>query len=370
MLGCIGVCPPAFAENPKNIAPIDVVWAVDVDQRLPNSPLALSAPAVVEHSGEILLVLGGRDGFVHVYNSDGDDLRRIAIEAPSDSGALALDAKLVVLGDNDGRLYAIDPLAATIVWQTQLTSNFTNAPVAVDGGFIVQTTDNFIYKFSASGEKLWSYAGQNSVLSLYLNATPLVRDGRIYAVLSNGDAVALKVDNGDLLWKRQLLLSNNSAFITELKAPLSTPAWFDNIHLNGESASNVLIIPLYQGELVALNAADGVQLFSLPTSMKSAPEALGGSLYLADSTGYLHAYSKSKGNRLWSKKISQHELIGPVVWHDSLWLADYKGRIMKVNGEGEVQAQVQLVGNIARLPEITATGLLVRTDRGVLVKVQ
>ncbi|MDQ7001337.1 MAG: PQQ-binding-like beta-propeller repeat protein, partial [Ghiorsea sp.] len=137
-------------------AKLHVAWAVDVDQRLPNAPLGLSAPAVIELAGQSYIVLGAQDSWVHVYDMFGKDVRRIRIQAPSDSGALALPNKLVVLGDTAGMLYGIDPAKGEIQWETQLTAGLTSTPVAIDDDFLVQTTDNRIYRFSAMGEKQWS----------------------------------------------------------------------------------------------------------------------------------------------------------------------------------------------------------------------
>jgi len=144
----------------------------------------------------------------------------------------------------------------------------------------------------------------------------------------------------------------------------------DTLNMNGESVSDVLLVPFYQGELHALSASDGSELFSVPTSIKSSPLLWGGMMYLADSEGYIHAYHRDKGLRAWSKKISSTELLGPVLWQERLWVADKQGNVLVLNADGEVQAQTTVVGRIARLPQVTTEGVVIRTERGVMVKVQ
>ena len=356
-----------FAANANT--PLNVQWSVDVDQRRPNAPAALSMPTLVSHDGDAWIVLSGRDGWAHIYDLKGKEVRRIYLGSPSDSGALTLTNGWVVVGDNTGRLLALDPVKGEIVWQSQLTGSFTSAPVAVGQDMLVQTTDNRIYRFSQAGEKQWSYAGQGSVLSMYLSPSPMVDGERVFALLNNGDAVALKADSGDLIWKRQLLLSNDTAILTDLKAPLSSPILVSSLYMDGEKSSDTLLMPIYQGDLVAVSAKDGSQSFSLPISLKATPIVLGSTLYAAESSGFLHAYNIEKGNRLWSKKITADELSGPVVFQDSLWLTDNKGMIYQVNLNGEVQASVALAGNISRQPLVTTAGLLVRTDRGAMYMV-
>lgn len=348
---------------------LHVEWVVDVDQRLPNSPKAFSAPVVISHGHKDLVVLAGRDHWVHVYGIDGSEVRRFMIDGASDSGALALQNGLVVLGDISGRLYAVDPIKGEVVWKVQLTASFTGIPVAVGTDFLIQTTDNRIYRFSQDGEKRWSYSGQGNVLSMYLGSSPLVKAGQVYAVMNNGDAVSLTAESGDLIWKRQLLLSNDSSILSELKSPLAMPTFLPNVKMGGESSVNTLIVPFFQGDMIALSAASGAQVFSLPTSLKSAPAVNDAALYTADSTGFLHGYNIVKGNRLWSHKVSEGELMGPVMWADSLWLADDKGTVYALDMNGQVQGSTELIGQVTRVPVLTSAGLLVRTDRGMMYMV-
>lgn len=365
-----GIFSTAYAERSHQEQTIRTVWSVDVDQRLPNTPVALSAPAFVQHGDDVWAVIGGRDGWVHVYNqATGSEISRFSLGAASDSPALALDNGFVVLGDIRGNLFVVDPVEGNIVWQKQLTASYTSTPLLVGNDFIVQTTDNALYRFSANGEKRWSFSGTNSTLSMYLGATPLVAGDHVYALLSNGDALALKAYTGDLVWKRQLLLSSASSALTDLKAPLATPLLVSKLHMNGEQVSNVLLMPFFQGELIALSVIDGSQAFSLPTSLKSSPLVQGATMYMADSSGFLHAYNTEKGNRMWSKKISENALMGPVFWQDSLWISDSKGGLYRLDTRGETQDSTQFRGSIARKPIVTDKGILIRTDRGEMVMV-
>ena len=349
---------------------LHIAWSVDVDQRLPNAPLALSAPAVIVTGEQSYIVLGAQDQWVHVYDMDGADVRRIRIQAPSDSGVLALSNNLVVLGDTAGMLYGIDPVKGEIQWQTQLTAGLTSVPVAIDDGFLVQTTDNRVYRFSPAGVKQWSFSGQNNTFGMYINASPLVLGSRVYVLLSNGDAVALKADNGDMLWKQQLLLSSDSASLSDLKVPLSPPIFLPQLHLGGEKNDDVLLAPLFQGDLQVISSADGSLLLSLPVSLKSTPVLKGKLLYMADSTGYVHVYDIQKGSRLWSKKVSDTGLLGPVLWRDTLWLVDNQGAVYQLTPKGDVKAMTTLAGHVSRVPLLTANGLLIRTERGEMTMVR
>ena len=351
-------------------ASIDVLWSVDVDQRVPNTPDALSAPALVGKGENARLVLSGRDGWVHVYDIDGSQVSRLYIGEPSDSPALALPNGHVVIGDIKGRITVVDPFEGKIVWQKELSAAFSSAPILVDNDFIVQTLANEIYRFSASGEKRWSYTGTQNTLLMYLGATPNLVNDRIYTFLSNGDVLALKAYTGDLVWKRQLILAATASNLSTFRAPLATPLYLDRLNMNGESVQKVILAPIFQGELSALSAENGSLLFDVPVSLKASPIIVSDTMYLADDLGFLSAYNIAKGNRLWSKKIAGSALLGPTLFDQALWLTDAHGELYKVTLDGEVVAQQSFSGHIHRLPLKTQQGLVLRTDRGEMMMVK
>jgi outer membrane protein assembly factor BamB len=348
---------------------IQKIWSVDVDQRKPGDPVGFSQPAVVTGpNGKI--VIAGRDAHVRVYDFNGSELHRIAIDEPSDCGALALTNGVVVVGDVGGLLYGIDPVKGSILWRNQLSSPFFSQPVLLQDGFLVQTSDNRIYRFSNDGKKQWSYAGSGGGLGIYLTSSPLVVDATLYAVLTNGDAVALKVDTGDLLWRRQLLLSTDAPVLSELRAPIAAPVMLKQGYIGIEKFEAAILVGFYQGDLMILSARDGRQLFAKEISIKSAPLVDSGNLYIAASSGELASIDLATGATQWKQKFTDGELLGPVLWKDSLWLADDRGSLLRIGRNGEKRGEIAFGGRIERMPTVTPAGILVRTGLGVLTLIR
>lgn len=351
-----------------SVGTIQTIWSVDVDQREPGDPAGFSHAAVVpaQGSSQELIVIGGRDGRVRVYDLSGRELHRITINEPSDSSALALKNGLVVLSDVGGMLYGVDPVQGVIAWQYQLSSPFLAQPVLLNDGFLTQTMDNRIYHFSSEGNKLWSYAGHGGGVGMYMTASPLVVDQAVYAVLTNGDAVALKADSGDLLWRRQLLLNTDAAVLSELRAPISTPVHLNQAVIGIEKTGDALLVAFYQGKILVLSRADGTQLFGRDISIKSRPLIDQGHIYIANASGEVEAINLASGATIWKQKLSDGELLGPVIWKDELWVVDDRGIVMRLGKDGHKQASVTLNGRIERAPIVTSAGLLARTGPGVL----
>ncbi len=353
-------------ESSSSSGIIKQLWSVDVDQRELGEPEGYSYPAVVGSGDEELIVIGGRDGRIRILNSHGREQHLITINEPSDSPALVLPNGTVVVGDVGGMLYGIDPHQGTIVWQYQLSTLFLAPPVLLGDGFLVQTMDNRIYHFSSTGNKQWSYAGHGGGLSLYMTASPLVVDQTVYAAFTNGDAVALKASSGDLLWRRQLLLNTDAAVLSELRTPVASPIHLERAFIGAEQADDVLVVAFYQGSILVLARDDGRQLFAKEMSIKSTPLIAGDLLYFATSSGEVEAVNLVAGTTVWKSKVSDGELLGPVLWNDSLWLTDDRGIVIRLSKDGRKQASKTLQGRIERAPVATSSGVLARTGRGVL----
>lgn len=349
---------------------IDKIWSVDVDGRKPADPLAYGHVALGGDGDQARLVIGGRDGRAHIYDFSGDELYRVPLFEGSDSGAVILTSGLAVLSDTNAQLYAIDPLLGKVVWRLRLSSPVTGIPVQVEQDVLVQCTDNRIYRIDGHGKKVWSFSAQAGGLGLYLNASPLLHDGRIYALLSSGDAVALDASTGDLIWRKQLLLNTDAAHLADLKAPQATPVWMDELTLDGNTAKDLVLFSFYQGDIFALNREDGSTLLTQTLSFKSAPLVHAERLYAADSHGKFQAIERATGVVLWEEKLSNGELVGPVMWQGSLWLADSQGSVFRVDREGHVQASIELPGAIDRSPVVTPHGILLHTSLGGLYLVR
>lgn len=345
---------------------IETVWSSDVDARKPADPLAYGQAALTGQGKAARLVIGGGDGRAHVYDLAGNELYRVALSENSDSGAATLPSGLVVLSDTNAQLYAIDAQLGKIAWQFTLSSPVTGTPIIIDQDVLVQCTDNRIYRIDGHGEKVWSFSGQAGGLGLYLNTSPLLHNNRIYALLTTGDAVALDAQAGDLIWRKQLLLNTDAAHLADLKAPQAMPVWMPELTWAGNVAKDLVLFSFYQGEMFALSADDGSTLLSDEISLKSAPLVDADRLYIADSHGLFQAVERNTGTVLWQKKLSNAELVGPVMWHDSLWLADSQGDVFRLDQTGHLQASTELPGSIDRSPVVTQNGVLVHTSFGGL----
>ena len=348
-----------------NASGISIAWRADVDQRLPSAVSGFSLPGVFGLGQDQKVVAGGQDKRVRFYSASGSEEKRIALDAACESGMLELSSGLIVLGDIEGGLYGLDYTNGTRGWKVELSSSLVGRPIAVDQGFIVQTVDNQVYRFTENGKKVWSYSNALGGLSMHLAPSPVVYQGRVYAAMSNGEVVALKVNTGSFVWKRQLLLDTSATVLSELTVPVATPTVIPAA--NSGRGEDILIVPIFQGEMTSISLQDGSSINSRNLSLKSQALLDGGQyLYVADASGAVSALDVAGGHTLWKQKVSSTELTGPVLWQGDLWVADEQARVYRLSRDGKLKASIELSGRIDRTPVAAANGILVRNNRGTL----
>jgi len=354
---------PVIKPSPLT-ANISVIWRNDVDQRKPASPPGFSLPGVVSGKQGELVIAGAEDRRVRIYHANGSESGRIALRNASESGAVKLTNGLVVVGDAGGILYGLDISHSKVVWQVQLSAALFGRPVTVDNDFIVQTSNNQIYRFTNKGEKVWSFSGQLGGLGIHLSPSPVVYNKHVYAVLTNGDVIALKAGTGNFVWKRQLVLSNQAAVMSEVKIPTATPLVVPAAQSG--RGEDVLVVSVFQGELFFLSLQDGSTLNTRHLSVKATPLLIGKTLFVADTAGALSALDVSNAVTLWKQQISDTELTGLATWQGSIWVTDSQAHLFRLNRDGRVLARTQLDGRIDRAPVVAGNGVLVRNNLGTL----
>lgn len=349
----------------------EIVWRREVDFLPLGGNPAYSRPALIRlHDGTAAVALGCEDGFVRILSlDDGRELRRIALSDGVESGTLQLSDGTVVVGDITGTLYGVDPDGGRIRWRYSLSTLLLGSPVPIDDGFLVQTMDNRIYRFSRTGTKVWSFDGYPGGVSIYAAPDPLVvyaPTRRVLAVLTTGDLIALKGENGDLLWRKQLLLNADAAVLSEMKAPIADMLALDRLHYGLDRVAPALLVPLYQGSLRILNRDTGEQVASRDLSLRAAPRLAGGRLFLADSGGVLRAVDIQSGAVLWKRKLGVGEPTSVTPWKGWIWVADDRGLLRRFDMDGHPRGLLSFPGSIDRAPVVTPRGLIVRTSRGGL----
>ncbi|MGY6532035.1 outer membrane protein assembly factor BamB family protein [Glycocaulis sp.] len=242
--------------------------------------------------------------------------------------------------------------------------------IAVDGGRVfVHTGRRFLVALNASnGEEIW----RETALTPFL-AAPTVADGRVYSITHENELIAFSAESGSVQWTHRAIA--DSARV--LTAP--------SVAVQGD----VVIAPFSSGEVVALRAQNGIELWSDAltragglTPLSSINDIAGSPVigdtqaYAASHSGIMAAFDMRTGERSWTAPASA--LHTPWLVGNYIFLVTTEAQVVAMNRRtGEVQwtTQLEAFRNERRRrdriawagPVLAGNRVLIASSRGELV---
>ncbi len=155
-----------------------------------------------------------------------------------------------------------------------------------------------------------------------LEYSPIYVGGQLFGINNSGLAFAIRADRGKARWKRQIAHLNASA-----------PAY---------SGGNLYYANLDPGQVVALAAADGHQIWRhpLPGRTESSPLVVGNKVIVGCECNTVYALDKATGKTLWERHVNGAVKASPAYSNGIVYVGDYGGELnaIRVN-DGSIKWQ-------------------------------
>ncbi|TCK17482.1 Beta-barrel assembly machine subunit BamB [Thiogranum longum] len=260
-----------------------------------------------------------RRGRVSAYLlEDGEPVWRKKINVPVSAGP-GVDEGLVLVGTSDARVLALDTETGEQLWTAPVSSEVLSVPRVYEGVVVVQTVDGNLTGVDAeSGKRIWIHDRTVPVLSLRGTSTPLVEGGLLMAGFANGKLVALDVRTGRQLWEAAVAVPSGRS---ELQRMVDVDA--DPVVRDG-----VLYVASFQGQLAAVSLQNGRLLWSREMSAYAGIAVDYQQVYVTDELSNVWALDRRTGASLWKNSDLQRRfLTGPVVVGGYIAVGDFEGYI-------------------------------------------
>lgn len=234
--------------------------------------------------------------------------------------------KLFILADNN-KLYTLNSNDGKVIWShSGILSNMAiygaaDPLISADKVFVSYSSGEIYALNKKDGSEIWSYdlnvnkaVGSNFFLN-DIDATPIMRSGRLYVVGNGGLMMAINIQNGDVIWKKRL-----SSII--------------DFHLSG----NFIYVINNDNKLVALSIGDGSikwikELPDFKNPKKPQTKIIynsvimaGGLLMVNSVDGELFILSPKTGKLLQNIDIGGKNFHSPIVIDDKIYF--YKQGLM------------------------------------------
>lgn len=247
----------------------------------------------------------------------GKILWQVSIGEPI-SGGVGVEGGLVLVGTNKGHLYALDA-SGKILWMSILSSELLSVPKYYDGVVIARTGDNHIYGIDAAdGSRKWVYERSSPSLTLRSSVGLVVDGGAVYAGFAGGKFVAVRADNGKLIWESTIAQPKGVTEIERIADITSLP------FVDGP----VVYVVAYQGRVAAVDRRTGEVVWNRDISSYRGLTAEAGKIYISHTLGSVYSLDNTNGRTFWRQgDLSNRRLTAPLSMGSIIAVGDLEGYI-------------------------------------------
>ena len=171
------------------------------------------------------------------------------------------------------------------------------------------TVENQVVALAAStGRQLWTYSGASTATILMGAAAPAVDGGVVIAPFTNGEVVALRVDNGSALWTETVVAVRRTEAAASLPIISARPVI---------DRGRVYVVG-HSGVIVAIDLRTGQRVWDAPVSGVYGPWIAGDFLYVITIDAEALCIDVRTGRILWVTQLPRFEdpedKTGRIVW--------------------------------------------------------
>jgi outer membrane protein assembly factor BamB len=266
----------------------------------------------------------------------------------------------VLAGGGKGELLALDLASGELRWNVALSSEVTGQLLAVAGTVIARTGDGRVHGLAAAdGSRKWLYSRTLPALSLRGSGGMVARDDVLYAGFPGGKLVALNAANGAQLWEATVALPRGATELERVADVMGAPVVDER----------QVCAVAYQGRVACFDRRNGAPLWARDISSNSGLAMDARNLYLTDDKDAVVAYDKASGRAGWRQdKLARRQVSAPLAFGDWVVVADGEGYVHVLSAEdGSFAARARVDSSVPTAPVDIGPGFAVQTTKGSVV---
>ncbi|MEQ4785952.1 outer membrane protein assembly factor BamB [Morganella morganii] len=276
------------------------------------------------------------------------------------SGGLTVSGEHVYVGTERGTLIALNANDGEIAWTANAGGEVLSRPEVSDGLVLVHTGNGLLQAFdTASGEQRWSLNLDTPSLSVRGESAPAVAMGAAFVGGDNGRVSAVMLGQGQIIWQQRISQTTGTTEISRLNDVDMTPV----------VAEGRVYAIAYNGNLVAMDMRSGQILWKRDFGSVNELVLDGESLYVVDQDDNVYGLRAADGVTMWSQdKLLHRNLSAPEIFNGYLVVGDGEGYLHWLdtsNGQFVAQNKLNSSGILSR-PSIAGDKLMVQARDGRL----
>lgn len=193
-----------FGDDPKPRKPkvetttkADKNWRVSLGKKIQTGDAILS-PVLF---GDDIYAASANGKVYKVSSTTGKKVWQAKLTKEVISAGVGVGGGLVLVGTDQGIVYAFNQDDGRIAWEAPLKSEILASPVIDNGVVVARTGDGKVFGLSSyDGSVKWTISRQLPKLTLRGDSRPVVTQGVVFIGFSDGNMAALNAENGSALW--------------------------------------------------------------------------------------------------------------------------------------------------------------------------
>lgn len=297
------------------------------------------------------------NGFIYAASANGELVKLVATDgkqvwkvkaAEPFTGGVGIGANLVLVGTANGFVSAYD-FNGKLLWKSKVSSQVLSAPKVDYNTVVVRCGDSRIYGLNAiDGARKWVYERATPALSLRSSAGVVLDGGAAYAGFAGGKLIALRVEDGKVLWEASVAQPKGTTEIERIADITSLP------FVDGPLVYAVA----YQGKVAGVDRATGRVAWSRDISSYTGLNAEDARVFVSHANSAIYALDFASGKTFWRQgDLRQRRVTAPLPMGSLIAVGDVEGYVHLLNREdGAFATRVQLE-NSPIMPQMISLGI-------------
>lgn len=278
-------------------------------------------------------------------------------------GGVSFEAGKLYAVNGLGDVASIDATSGAVGWAVRPGGPLRGAPTVANGQVYVISQDNQVFALKADdGAVVWTSAGTLETAGVFGVAAPAAGQGTVVTGFSSGELNAYRYENGRVVWQDALSRTSISTAVASLSDIDASPVIDQGrVYAIGQG-----------GRMVAMELNTGQRLWELNIAGIATPWVAGDWIYVVTDDARLLCIQRTSGKIRWITQLprwrDEEDKKGPVSWTgpvlagNRLILASSNGWLVNVDaGGGKILSNGKAGGNVY-LPPVVANQTLFTLD--------
>lgn len=308
-------------------------------------------------------------GNIVATDLEGNNLWRRSIKEPITAGPSVFKNKVCVTTAT-AKLICLSIDNGEILWNSVISSEAV-APLGFSSDpmfdlVFVHTIDGGLSAINLlDGRQVWRYSTIVPNIALRRGSAPVLSNNYVVTGFANGKLLAINKEEGSVIWSHNLSNPKGRIDLQRMIDISADPVIYDN----------VAYAVSYQGNIVSVELNDGSLLWEREISSYSGLTVDKKGLYVASVDGRVFALNNVTGSTIWVQEdLVGHNLSKPVIINNYILLTDLDGYIHFLDKHsGKIKARI-LVDNkgvsITPVVDLMHKILYVLTNSGRLLAIK